>query len=62
MKQKDANGNVTTYDYDSSLNCVRVTDAEQGITEFTYDGIGQIIAMTKKGDKEDVTLSMTYDL
>lgn len=61
VKQKDANGNVTTYDYDSSLNCVRVTDAEQGITEFAYDGIGQIIAMTKKGDKEDVTLSMTYD-
>ena len=61
VKQKDANGNVTTYDYDSSLNCVRVTDAEQGITEFAYDGIGQIIAVTKKGDKEDVTLSMTYD-
>lgn len=34
---RSIDGNVTTYDYDNDLNCIRMTDAEQGITGCGYN-------------------------
>mgnify|MGYP003296650309 CR=1 FL=1 len=48
-----------TYRY--QFNAPGDINREGGVTEFSYDARGQIISMTKKGETEDVTLSMTYD-
>ena len=43
-------------------NCVSTTDALGNITEYTYDAMGQITAVTQKGmSGNDITISYAYD-
>ena len=54
----DPNGNTTHYSYDGLHRQVEVKDAQDGLTRFTYDGVGNLRTTT---DANDHTTTDIYD-
>jgi RHS repeat-associated protein len=54
----DPNGNITTYDVDSSGNALTVTDPLGQVTTNTYDAFNELLTTT---DPNGVTTTYTYD-
>ena len=51
-------GRAISYDYDAEERITRVTDSVDGVTEYTYDALGQLLTETVNGT---VVNTMTYD-
>nr|WP_306465619.1 RHS repeat-associated core domain-containing protein [Corallococcus exiguus] len=56
---RDANGRLTTYEYDTSGNLLLITWPGNITTEFTYDADGNVLTQT--GPREGESWTMTYD-
>ena len=52
-----ADGRTISYEYDPEERITKVTDSVEGITEYTYDPLGQLTSEKKNG----VTTTVTYD-
>ena len=52
------NGRTISYEYDEEERITKVTDSIDGVTEYTYDSLGQLL--TEKHDNTVVN-AMTYD-
>ena len=52
-------GRTISYEYDKEERITRVNDSVDGITEYTYDALGQLVTETK--DNQTVVNTMTYD-
>ena len=65
IRKIDENGIITTYNYNGTGNLIAKTEAqgtdEERVTEYTYDGYGNILTITVHGDSEDYVTTMTYD-
>ena len=58
------NGRILTYEYDEEERITKVTDSEDGITEYTYDALGQLLTERHKGVTAanfKTVNTMTYD-
>ena len=53
-----SDGRTISYEYDKEERITKVTDSLEGITEYTYDDLGQLLTETKNGV---VINQMTYD-
>ena len=53
-----SNGRTLSYEYDAEERITKVTDSVDGVTEYTYDALGQLLTETKNGT---VVNSMVYD-
>lgn len=51
-------GRTISYEYDAEEHITKVTDSVDGITEYTYDALGQLLTEKKNGT---VVNSMEYD-
>ena len=51
-------GRTLCYEYDAEERITKVTDSVDGITEYTYDALGQLLTETVNGT---VVNTMTYD-
>ena len=51
-------GRTVSYEYDAEERITKVTDSIDGITEYTYDALGQLLTEKKNGT---VVNTMTYD-
>ena len=59
-----SDGRTLSYEYDAEERITKVTDSVDGITEYTYDALGQLLTEKYKAVSEDafVTVNeMTYD-
>jgi len=59
-----SDGRTISYDYDSEERITKVTDSVDGITEYTYDALGQLLTEKHKAISDDVFVTvneMTYD-
>ena len=59
-----SNGRTLSYEYDAEERITKVTDSVDGVTEYTYDALGQLLTEKHKAVSEDafVTVNeMTYD-
>ena len=59
-----SNGRTLSYEYDAEERITKVTDSVDGVTEYTYDALGQLLTEKYKAVSEDafVTVNeMTYD-
>ena len=54
---KFSNGRTIAYEYDAEERITRVDDSVDGVTEYTYDALGQLLTETKDG----VTTKFEYD-
>ena len=57
-----SDGRTLSYEYDAEERITKVTDSTDGVTEYTYDALGQLL--TEKVTKNNVTTvvnSMEYD-
>jgi len=54
----DANGKVTTYEYDDFGRALKITSPDAGITEYRYDEAGNLI---KKTDALGIITNYTFD-
>lgn len=50
-------GRTIAYEYDEEERITKVTDSADGVTEYTYDALGQLLTETKGSQ----TVSVTYD-
>ena len=50
-------GRTIAYEYDAEERITKVTDSADGVTEYTYDALGQLLTETKGSQ----TVSVTYD-
>ena len=53
-----SDGRTISYEYDKEERITKVTDSVDGITEYTYDALGQLLREKKDGTAVNV---MTYD-
>ncbi len=53
-----ADGHTISYEYDAEERITKVTDSIDGVTEYTYDELGQLLTETKNGE---VINTMVYD-
>jgi len=53
-----SDGRTLSYEYDAEERITKVTDSVEGITEYTYDALGQLLTETVNGV---VVNSMVYD-
>ena len=53
-----SDGRTLSYEYDNEERITKVTDSVDGITEYTYDALGQLLTETVNGT---VVTSMTYE-
>ena len=53
-----SDGRTISYEYDAEERITRVTDSVDGVTEYTYDALGQLLTETVNGE---VVNSMEYD-
>ncbi len=57
-----SDGRIISYEYDGEERITKVTDSVDGITEYTYDALGQLLTETVTKDEVTSTVnSMTYD-
>ena len=59
-----SDGRTLSYEYDAEERITKVTDSVDGVTEYTYDALGQLLTEKYKAVSEDafVTVNeMTYD-
>ena len=57
-------GRTISYEYDEEERITKVVDSVDGVTEYTYDALGQLLTEKHKAVSEDafVTVNeMTYD-
>lgn len=55
-------GRTVSYEYDEEERITRVTDSADGVTEYTYDALGQLLTEKKtKNGTTTVVNTMTYD-
>lgn len=54
-----SDGRTISYEYDEEERITKVDDSVDGITEYTYDALGQLVTETVNG--EYVVNAMTYD-
>ncbi len=57
-KLTEADGSITSYEYDVMDRITAVTDAEGHKTTFTYDKVGNQLSMT---EEEEATYKYAYD-
>lgn len=53
-----SDGRTISYEYDKEERITKVTDSVDGVTEYTYDALGQLLREKKDGTAVNV---MTYD-
>ncbi len=53
-----SDGRTILYEYDAEERITKVIDSEDGVTEYTYDSLGQLLTETVNGE---VVNSMVYD-
>ena len=53
-----ADGRTIAYEYDAEERITKITDSVDGVTEYTYDALGQLL--TEKHDGEVIN-TMVYD-
>ena len=57
-----SDGRTLSYDYDGEERIIRVTDSFEGVTEYTYAALGQLLTETHTKDGVSVVVnSMEYD-
>ena len=59
-----SDGRTLSYEYDAEDKITKVTDSSDGVTEYTYDALGQLLAekYCAKGSDEFAPVNvMTYD-
>ena len=57
-------GRTISYEYDEEERITKVTDSLEGVTEYTYDALGQLVSERHKGNDVEVFTTineMTYD-
>lgn len=47
VKDIDAEGNITTYEYDAFGNMIKVEDAKENITSYKYDGVHNLLETSR---------------
>ena len=53
-----SDGRTLSYEYDAEERITKVTDSVDGVTEYTYDALGQLLTETVNGE---LVTSMEYD-
>ncbi len=59
-----SNGRTLSYEYDAEERITKITDSVDGITEYTYDALGQLLTEVHKdinGQNAEVVNEMVYD-